>query len=81
MQSCSTPTDQAVSKVNQAAERSAAAKAGASFINVVPWFCTVKSCPATVDNLDVYSDGTHVTATYCKWLETVLSQALGLGAP
>ena len=67
--------------MNQAAERSAAAKAGASFINVVPWFCAVNSCPATIDNVDVYSDGTHVTATNCIWLETVLSQALGLSAP
>ena len=78
VQSCSTPTDQAVSKVNQAAERSAAAKAGVSFINVIPWFCTVKSCPATVDNLDVYSDGEHITATYGVWLAGVLDQALGL---
>lgn len=79
VQSCSTPTTEAVNTTDQAAERSAATKAGATFINVIPWFCTQRSCPATVSNFDVYSDGTHITATYGMSLEGILTEALGLG--
>jgi SGNH domain (fused to AT3 domains) len=77
--SCATPVSQAVNKQKQAAEQSAAAKAGATFVDVIPWFCTTKSCPATIDNLDVYSDGEHITATYGDSLADVLTQSLGLG--
>ena len=80
-QSCATPTTGAVSQAKQAAERSAAAKASATFINVIPWFCTRRACPAVIGHTDVYSDATHVTATYAKQLEGVLAQALGLQAP
>jgi hypothetical protein len=79
VQTCSTPTGVAVDKKRQQAERSAATAAGASFIDVIPWFCTTKACPAVVNNLDVYSDGEHITATYGMWLESVLAQSLGLG--
>lgn len=77
--SCSTPVSQAVDKEKQAAEQSAAVKAGATFVDVIPWFCTTKSCPAAIDNLDVYSDGEHITATYGEWLADLLTQALGVG--
>ena len=80
-QSCATPTAGAVSQANQAAERSAAAKGDATFINVIPWFCTRKVCPAIIGTTDVYSDDTHVTATYGKQLEGVVAESLGLQAP
>ncbi|HEX3448486.1 MAG TPA: SGNH hydrolase domain-containing protein [Isosphaeraceae bacterium] len=80
IQSCSTPTDQAVSAQDQAAQRTAASKAGAEFINVIPWLCTTKSCPAVVTNTDVYSDCCHITPNYAVYLEPVLSEALKLPA-
>jgi hypothetical protein len=81
IQSCSTPTNQAVSSKYQAAESSAAAKAGAQFIDVIPWLCSPTTCPAVVQNIDVYSDSSHITAAYAVSLEPVLSQALGLRNP
>ncbi len=78
VQTCSTPTGQAVLAQNQAAQRTAASKAGAQFVNVVPWFCTPSSCPAIVHNIDVYSDCCHITANYGTYLEGVLSEALKL---
>ena len=80
-QTCATPTGTAVSQTKQAAERSAADKASATFVNVIPWFCTRKACPAVVGTTDVYSDGSHMTATYGKQLEGVVAQSLGLQAP
>lgn len=32
-----------------------------------------------IDNITVYEDGAHVTATYSRYLETELSLALGFG--
>ncbi len=77
--SCATPVGQAVNEQKQAAEQSAAAKAGATFIDVIPWFCTTKTCPAAINNIDVYSDGEHITATYGESLADVLTQSLGIG--
>jgi hypothetical protein len=78
VQSCSSPTGQAVSPQDQAAQRTAATKSGAQFINVIPWFCTQRSCPAIVDNVDVYADCCHITTTYSMNLEAVLEQSLTL---
>jgi hypothetical protein len=78
VQSCSTPTGQAVAAQDQAAERTAASKSGAEFINVIPWLCTPKTCPAVVGSTDVYSDCCHITSNYGVNLEAVLSQALKL---
>jgi hypothetical protein len=40
------------------------------------WFCTASICPAVVNNMIVYADGSHTTATYVSWLAPVLSAAL-----
>jgi len=80
VQSCSTPTAKAVLSTNQAAQHLAATKSGATFVNVIPWFCTPKTCPAVIAGKTVYEDDFHITATYGMWLEPVLTQAIGLGA-
>ena len=78
VQRCSTPTGQAVIAQDQAAQRTAASSAGAQYINVIPWFCTPKSCPAIVGNTEVYSDCCHITSNYGVNLEAVLTEALKL---
>jgi hypothetical protein len=78
VQSCNTSTSQAVVGANQAAQQSAASKSGATFIDVIPWMCTRQECPAIIHNICVYHDGFHITATFAKWLEPVLSEAIGL---
>lgn len=64
----------------QDALRSAALKAGANYVNVVPWFCTSKSCPLVVNDIEVYLDYGHMTSTYGVFLSSVLASALHLSA-
>ena len=81
VQSCSTPTGVAVDKKKQQAERSAATAAGASFIDVIPWFCTTKTCPAVVNNLDVYpTESTSLRRTACRWRPSWRSRSASEGA-
>ena len=61
-----------------AAEKAGAAASGASYIDVTPWFCST-TCTDIIDGIVVYKDSDHLTATYSRYLETVLSEALGFG--
>jgi hypothetical protein len=76
--SCSTPVEDAAPVDKQGAEVAAALKAGASFIYVVPWFCTTSTCPAVIGSFDVYQDDYHATSTYANSLSEVLQHALNL---
>jgi peptidoglycan/LPS O-acetylase OafA/YrhL len=49
---------------------------GAKVIDPVPWFCNQTSCPAVVGNVIVYSDESHMTATYAQTLRSRLEAAL-----
>jgi hypothetical protein len=60
------------------AERTAATKAGARYIDVIPWFCST-TCTAIISHYGVYFDQFHITATYSYFLEDVLAQSLALG--
>jgi peptidoglycan/LPS O-acetylase OafA/YrhL len=60
------------------AEKFAADATGAGYINVTPWFCST-TCTDIIDNIIVYKDGDHITATYSRYLESELSLALGFG--
>jgi peptidoglycan/LPS O-acetylase OafA/YrhL len=58
------------------AEQAAANHSGARYINVMPWFCST-TCNDIIDNIIVYKDSDHITATYSRYLENVLAAALG----
>ncbi len=58
-------------------ERQAAAVVGAQYIDPTSWFCSV-SCTAIVKHYIVYMDQFHITATYGRYLENVLGNALKL---
>jgi peptidoglycan/LPS O-acetylase OafA/YrhL len=45
-------------------------------IDTTPWFCTGTVCPAVVDDIPVYRDTNHITATYSKLLGGVLGKEL-----
>ena len=53
-----------------------AAAAGAGYINTQPWFCFDLTCADIVDNLLVYRDDNHITATYASWLTPVIGADL-----
>ena len=57
-------------------EEAAAAAAGAGYIDTQPWFCAGTSCAVIVDNLLVYRDDNHITATYALWLTPVIGADL-----
>jgi peptidoglycan/LPS O-acetylase OafA/YrhL len=66
--------------VARSLEADAVHNAGAAVIDPVGWFCTATVCPPVIDNMIVYADGSHVTATYATWLAPVLATALDAAA-
>jgi hypothetical protein len=47
-----------------------------TYINMTPWICTDELCPPIVDNVVVWRDTHHITATYALALAPVLSARL-----
>jgi peptidoglycan/LPS O-acetylase OafA/YrhL len=47
--------------------------AGVTTIEPIDWFCTVADCPATVGNLLVYRDASHMSTAYSAWLAPMLA--------
>jgi hypothetical protein len=46
-------------------------------VDVNPWFCS-RTCPAIIGPYEVYVDSAHITNTYARVLEGVLTDALRL---
>ncbi len=65
--------------LHNAAEQQAAARTGARYIDVIPWFCS-SICTDVVGRYEPYWDRAHVDATYSLALIPVLNQALDLKA-
>jgi hypothetical protein len=62
--------------INNGALQSAAAAAGATFINQTPWLCAT-TCPSVISGIIPYTvDGYHIDATYTKYLIGALWQSL-----
>jgi hypothetical protein len=80
VQSCTTPLSVALYPALLSSESKVATSLGAKFVNVVPWACTSKGCPAVIKNFSVYEDPYHWTTTYADYLSPLLQKALGLGA-
>ncbi len=59
-------------------EERVVAAAGGSYLDADPWFCTSTTCAVMVDNLLVYRDDNHITATYASYLGPALIDELGL---
>jgi len=57
-------------------EKALAAAAGASYIETTPWFCASNTCAVIVNNILVYRDDNHITATYASWLTPVFGADL-----
>ena len=75
VQACSTPARTAVLATNRV-EQATAAQHGVAYIDPTPWFCS-SVCPAVIGHYNVYIDGVHISATYARYLEQVLGDALG----
>jgi peptidoglycan/LPS O-acetylase OafA/YrhL len=57
-------------------EITGAQTAGAKVIDPTPWFCTATVCPVVIDNIVVYIDNSHISATYSLKLAPVLQSAM-----
>jgi hypothetical protein len=73
---CTVPTGQAFDLGGLAAEEATVHAAGATYVDTRPWFCTAQTCAAIVDNLEVWRDDNHITATYSAYLGPALSAEL-----
>jgi hypothetical protein len=78
VQSCSESTASAAPVQTDEAQLDAARKAGATYVNVVPWLCTRAACPAIIDHIEVFADRFHITAVFADHLLPVLAAAIGL---
>ncbi len=70
------PSTRLEGMIQRSVEATAVRAAGATLIDPTKWFCTATVCPPVINNIIVYSDSTHTTATYIKWLAPVMSTAL-----
>ncbi len=80
---CTVPLSRGINVPGKLAEEHAVAAAGGSYLDPDPWFCTATTCAVMVDNLLVYRDDNHLTATYASYLAPAVTDELGvvLGAP
>ena len=53
-----------------------AAAAGACSVETTPSFCASNTCAVIVNNILVYRDDNHITATYASWLTPVIGADL-----
>lgn len=72
---CTLPLDQQWQDL-RIAERDAAGREGADYLDPERWFCADGQCPAVVDSTPVYTDGRHLTALYSRRLAPHLGAAL-----
>jgi hypothetical protein len=80
VQACSVSRQDPETRLNgfiqRRVESTATMRAGATLIDPTSWFCTTSTCPPVINNIVVYMDSSHVTATYIRWLAPVMSAAL-----
>jgi hypothetical protein len=70
------PTTRLTAMIQRTTETAAVTQAGATLIDPTDWFCTATVCPPVIANQIVYTDNSHVTATYAKWLSPLFSASL-----
>ena len=79
IQECSGPPNPEYVRFDRA-EQLAASSVGATFVNVLPWFCT-DTCSFVVGRYEVYLELNHITVGYTEFLEGALTRELDLPKP
>lgn len=62
-----------------AAERDASVASGGRFADLTGYICGKTTCPAIIDDLLVYRDVNHLTATFVRYLAPALGDRLQVG--
>ncbi|MGL5867135.1 MAG: acyltransferase family protein, partial [Dermatophilaceae bacterium] len=79
---CAVPRATALSDLpRRSATARAALAAGATVVDPTPWFCAATSCPSVVGTTAVYSDNSHMSATWSRALRRILADQLDRVAP
>ena len=74
---CTVPLSVSINETGQAGERTAVTGAGGSYLDAQSWLCTT-ACAVMVDNLLVYRDDNHLTATYASYLAPAMTDELAI---
>lgn len=75
---CAVPIEDAVLADHNRMEEEVALQNDAEFVDLVPLFCTDKTCPAVVDGITTRRDAIHVNENYALWLSEALGERTGL---
>ena len=73
---CAAQRADAVRDDRLSVERDVAAAHGAAFVPTSDWLCTATACPVIADDLFLYRDNNHITATAATWLAPLLDAAM-----
>jgi hypothetical protein len=73
---CAADRTDAVRDDRLGVERDVAAAHGATFVPTSDWLCTATACPVIADDLFLYRDNNHITATAATWLAPLLDAAV-----
>jgi peptidoglycan/LPS O-acetylase OafA/YrhL len=73
---CAQSTKRAADSDRRSMMARAVTKAGATVVDPMPWFCSLKTCPVVVGNILVYKDDSHVSTIYARLLAPILSERL-----
>ncbi len=73
---CVTTRAAAINERHDAAERAAAEATGATFVSLDNKVCSYDPCPVVVDELLLWRDQTHLTATFARTLWPTLGARL-----
>lgn len=75
---CSTPLSVAESTSAEHSLQKVANETHSILVNVEPWTCTKKVCPAVIGHFDVYADQYDLTSTYAEFLKPLMEKVLKL---
>lgn len=73
---CDAAVEDAISSQVSDTERTAAEGAGAEYLDFTPYLCNADTCPTIIDNLLVYRDDQHLTATFGARLAEPLEEEI-----
>ena len=75
---CADSPKTAILTAHQSADERTAKAVGVSYLDVTPWFCTARLCPAVINNVVTTIDGNRITSTLADYLSNSLGLAVGI---
>jgi hypothetical protein len=73
---CDAAVEEALSPEIIETEKAATKSTDAEYLDLTPYFCNERTCPTIIDNLLVYRDEQHLTATFSSHLAEPLEKKI-----